>query len=76
MVGTKSNSGGVESINTKGFIIFYSFFFKILILYTYTHTHTHTQSHIIALVLSSRSLVFFFLMFESYEYVVWVVPLL
>ena len=74
MVGTKSNSGGVENINTKGFIIFSSFFFKILILYTYTHTHTHTKSHIIALVLSSRSLVFF--MFESYEYVVWVVPLL
>ena len=60
MVGTKSNSGGVENINTKGFIIFSSFFFKNLILYTYTHTHTHThtKSHIIALVLSSRGLVF------------------
>ena len=75
MVGTKSNSGGVENINTKGFIIFSSFFFKNLILYTYTHTHTHT--HKISYHCSSIEFQRFgFFMFESYEYVVWVVPLL
>lgn len=54
MAGTKSNSGGVRNINAKGFVSFSSSFFKILILYT------HTQSHIIALVLSLRSLVLAF----------------
>lgn len=46
MVGTKSNSGGVENTNTKGFIIFSPFFFKILILYTYTHTKSYLLSGI------------------------------